>query len=90
MRVSKFLEVDGFLGPSRCASVTARERRLESARALRAVLKLDQLAVETGLFDQLGVGAVLGDPTRLEDDDAVRLSDRRQAVGDHEDGPAAE
>ena len=41
-------------------------------------------------LEQLLVGAALGDPPVLEDDDPARPPDRRQAVGDDDRGPADE
>src|SRR5262245_15866 len=53
-----------------------------------AKLCLEQPGVETAAREQLGVGALLDQPPTVEDQDRVGLQDRREAVGDHEAGPA--
>ena len=52
-------------------------------------LQRDELLVQATLGHQLLVAAFLGDASLLEDDDPIRVSDRRQAVRDHEDGAPA-
>ena len=46
-------------------------------------------AVDAAALVQLVVGARLQHPPAVEDDDPVRVDDRRQAVRDHERGAAA-
>jgi hypothetical protein len=49
-----------------------------------------EVVVETLPGQQLVVRAVLDEPSAVEDQDAVGVADRREAVSDHERGAAVE
>src|SRR5947209_10912432 len=75
--------------------ITTRMRFTSGGMLHRRQLLLQELAlVEVGVEaaggDELGVGAALGDAAVVEDDDEVRVLDRRDAVGDQEHRPAFE
>src|SRR5919108_4278370 len=53
----------------------------------QAMLKLVEPRKETTVPPQRGGGALFRDPALIEHDDLIRLLDRREAVGDHDDGP---
>ncbi len=57
-------------------------------RLVRAVLELIEAMVDTMLAEELAVRADLGDPALVQDDDAVDVLDRREAVGDDDRRPA--
>src|SRR6202035_5380730 len=66
-----------------------RCRRAPLHRRLRSPIAI-QLVVAAFGGDQLIVRALLGDAAVLEHDYAAGLADRREAVGDHDRGPARE
>ena len=53
-------------------------------------LEVVQPPVGAVAIEEFGVPSPLHHPSRLHDDDLVRLLNRREPVGDHEDGPALE
>ena len=54
----------------------------------RFLADLGEAAVEAVFADEFVVGAFFGDAAVLDDKDLVGVPDRRQAVGDGDDGPA--
>ncbi len=48
--------------------------------------QMHQLGEDPAALDQLGVGADLGDPALVEDEDAVGLAQGGQTVSDQDDG----
>src|SRR5687768_6901960 len=53
-----------------------------------ALLADPHVGVEAALAQKLGVGAALGDPALVEDDDLVGIDHGRQTVGDDDGGAA--
>lgn len=47
-----------------------------------------KLGVEAALFEKGVMGSFLNDPSPVDDDDAVGVPDRAEAVSDHQRGPA--
>ena len=52
----------------------------------RGRLQFPDPSVHAGLADQFLVGSLLGDPARVEHQDAIRLLDGRKSVGDDQSG----